>query len=212
MRLLRCWANEASTRGCATVCDPAALFGTRPRHCSRRLPAAAVRERHQQHPKRPLVTCGPWVSRLVAHVRLEFRAGAFTSLQLLRCSVPSTRAQLLGWFSLGKKTRTGGRVRVISRTIHVQSRDLILVRTRQAQASLAKRARPPAYLLLVTTSAHLAHGRRARSSRKQQQKQVDHARRLHAAAAAGALRAWFLHSAARRHIAVGCLDRERRLE
>ena len=89
MRLLRCWANEASTRGCATVCDPAALFGTRPRHCSRRLPAAAVRERHQQHPKRPLVTCGPWVSRLVAHVRLEFRAGAFTNLQLLRMLRPN---------------------------------------------------------------------------------------------------------------------------
>jgi hypothetical protein len=108
MRLLRCWANEASTRGCATVCDPAALFGTRPRHCSRRLPAAAVRERHQQHPKRPLVTCGPWVSRLVAHVRLEFRAGAFTSLQLLRCSVPSTRAQLLGCLSVGEKNTDGG--------------------------------------------------------------------------------------------------------
>ena len=116
MRLLRCWANEASTRGCATVCDPAALFGTRPRHCSRRLPAAAVRERHQQHPKRPLVTCGPWVSRLVAHVRLEFRAGAFTNLQLLRMLRPErgrTRAQLLGWSlaRLGKKTRTGGKHR-----------------------------------------------------------------------------------------------------
>lgn len=101
MRLLRCWANEASTRGCATVCDPAALFGTRPRHCSRRLPAAAVRERHQQHPKRPLVTCGPWVSRLVAHVRLEFRAGAFTSLQLLRMLRPehasATSRLSLGW-------------------------------------------------------------------------------------------------------------------
>ena len=146
MRLLRCWANEASTRGCATVCDPAALFGTRPRHCSRRLPAAAVRERHQQHPKRPLVTCGPWVSRLVAHVRLEFRAGAFTSLlRMLRPEHASATSRLVS--RLGKKTRTGARVRVISRTIHVQSRDLILVRTRQAQASLAKRARPPAYLL-----------------------------------------------------------------
>ena len=106
MRLLRCWANEASTRGCATVCDPAALFGTRPRHCSRRLPAAAVRERHQQHPKRPLVTCGPWVSRLVAHVRLEFRAGAFTSLlRMLRPEHASATSRLV---LVGEKNTDGG--------------------------------------------------------------------------------------------------------
>ena len=78
--LLRCWAGEASTRGCATVCDSAALRGTQPRHCSLVQPAAAARERHRQHRKRPLVTCGPWVSRLVSHVRLKFRAGACTSL------------------------------------------------------------------------------------------------------------------------------------
>ena len=81
MHQLRCWAAEASTRGCATVCDPAALRGTQPRHCTPGLPATAVRERHRQHPKRPLVTCRPWFSRLGAHVRLEFRAGACTRLQ-----------------------------------------------------------------------------------------------------------------------------------
>ena len=53
--LLRCWASEASTRGCATVGDSAALCGTQPRHCSRGLPVASVRERHRQHPKGPLV-------------------------------------------------------------------------------------------------------------------------------------------------------------
>ena len=94
--LLRCWAGEASTRGCATVCDSAALRGTQPRHCSRVQPAAAARERHRQHRKRPLVTCGPWVSRLVSHVRLEFRAGACTSLHGPTSDPPErgrTRAQ-----------------------------------------------------------------------------------------------------------------------
>ena len=90
--LLRCWAGEASTRGCATVCDSAALRGTQPRHCSRVQPAAAARERHRQHRKRPLVTCGPWVSRLVSHVRLGFRAGACMRLHG-PTSDPPERAQ-----------------------------------------------------------------------------------------------------------------------
>ena len=95
MRLLRCWENEASTRGCATVCDPAALFGTRHRHCSRRLPAAAVRERHQQHPKGPLMMSRPWVSALVAHGRPWCRARALRASSSRsvssQCRVPTSR-------------------------------------------------------------------------------------------------------------------------
>ena len=110
--LLRCWAGEASTRGCATVCDSAALRGTQPRHCSRVQPAAAARERHRQHRKRPLVTCGPWVSRLVSHVRLKFRAGACTSLHGPTSDPPErgrTRAQNFSVrFSVGEKNTDGG--------------------------------------------------------------------------------------------------------
>ena len=68
------------TRLCYGVRLSCAAWHTTSSLLTRVQQAAAARERHRQHPKWPLVTCGPWVSRLVAHVRLEFRAGACTRL------------------------------------------------------------------------------------------------------------------------------------
>ena len=91
---------------------------------------------------------------------------------MLRPEHASATSRSVGLSVGEKKHGRGVRVRVISRTIHVQSRDLILVRTRQAQASLAKRARPaglPTYSssphqhILHTAAVHVVPGNSSRN-------------------------------------------------